>query len=395
MSQTTLRVGFAWQTATSDNLGVGALAEANLSIARTAAARAGLSLSCIEFCPTGPRREAASRVGCEIADPLAPRQMLTGESRYAHQIAGCDVVLDIGAGDSFSDIYGMKHFGFLALSKWLAIRGGAKLILSPQTIGPFESGLARRVGVHMMRRATKLFARDRLSMDYLRRQGLADKAEEVIDVAFRLPFVRREAPSDGRMHVGLNVSGLLYNGGYTGGNQFGLTADYPMLVDRLCDTLHSRSDVVLHLVGHVNTRDFAVEDDFRVCAALAGRFRRAILAPRFETPSEAKSYISGLHFFAGARMHACIGAFSSGVPVVPMAYSRKFNGLFRSLNYEPLADMKRDDTECAVAAVLDGLERRDVLANSVAVGNALAQRKLQRYEDYLVELFGGLSARAH
>ena len=38
-----------------------------------------------------------------------------------------------------------------------------------------------------------------------------------------------------------------------------------------------------------------------------------VLAPRFSTPSEAKTYIAGLDFFMGARMHACIAAFSSGV----------------------------------------------------------------------------------
>jgi polysaccharide pyruvyl transferase WcaK-like protein len=64
------------------------------------------------------------------------------------------------------------------------------------------------------------------------------------------------------------------------------------------------------------------------------------LAPFFINPIEAKSYISGLDFFMGARMHACIAAFSSGVPVFPVSYSRKFFGLFRdSLGYQHLGDL--------------------------------------------------------
>jgi polysaccharide pyruvyl transferase WcaK-like protein len=142
----------------------------------------------------------------------------------------------------------------------------------------------------------------------------------------------------------------------------------------------------------VNSHDFEVEDDYRVCQTLAQRYGMR-LAPRFVSPSEAKGYISGLHYFTGARMHACIGAFSSGVPVVPMAYSRKFNGLFSSLGYHHLADLKAHSTEQALQQVLQGLEDRENLAGQVATGNALAQQKLQRYEDYLAELFQSLRAR--
>jgi colanic acid/amylovoran biosynthesis protein len=390
-----VRVGFAWQTLTSENLGVGALAEANLAIARAAGKRAGVRLDCIEFCHSELRPEEAASHGIQLADPLSPRRMLTGSSKAMQQLRACDVVLDIGEGDSFADIYGAKRFLLLSFLKWSCLRAGTALVVSPQTMGPFDSAWSRWVATRLLARAKRVFPRDRLSMDCLRGLGLSANTEEVIDVAFRLPFEKRTAPNDGRIHVGLNVSGLLYSGGYTRNNQFGLTVDYKALVDGLCDQLHARDDVVLHLVGHVISQDFAVEDDYRVCEQLAARLPRSVLAPRFRAPSEAKSYISGLHFFAGARMHACIGAFSSGVPVVPMAYSRKFNGLFQSLGYTALADMKQQDTATAMAAVLAGLEQRAALAVQVAAGNVQAQHKLQRYEDYLVELFGDLRDRAH
>lgn len=385
-----IRIGFAWQTLSSDNLGVCALAEAHLHIARRAAERVGLATTAIEFCPAGPARGAAAALGCEIADPLAPRQMLLGRSRYSAQVAACDVVLDIGAGDSFSDIYGFKHFFFLSLSKWIALRHRVPLVLSPQTIGPFKGRLAKRMARHLLNRAERVFARDGLSMDYLREQRLDGNAEEVIDVAFRLPFTARTAPADGRVHVGLNVSGLLYNGGYTRDNQFGLKTDYRGLVDQLLAEWTADPALQVHLVGHVNSHELPVEDDYRVCEALAAQHPGVLLAPRFTSPGQAKGYLSGLHYFSGARMHACIGAFSSGVPVVPMAYSRKFNGLFGSLGYPHLVDLKAHDTDTALAVLRQGLAQRATLAAEVASGNALAQQKLQRYEDYLAELFGRL-----
>lgn len=47
-----------------------------------------------------------------------------------------------------------------------------------------------------------------------------------------------------------------------------------------------------------------------------------------------------MDFFTGARMHACIAALSSGVPVYPIAYSRKFTGLFcDTLGYKHVGDL--------------------------------------------------------
>lgn len=385
-----LTLGLAWQTLSSDNLGVRALAEAHLFIARSAASRAGVRIAAIEFCSSGTDSAHAQAHGCAIADRLSPRQMLLGKSRFRAQLAACDAVLDIGEGDSFSDIYGVKRFLLLWFSKWLAVRAGVPLVLAPQTLGPFDRRPVRWLARAVLRRATRVFARDGLSMAWLREQGLTARAEEVIDVAFRLPFTPSTLPQDGRLHVGLNVSGLLYNGGYTRDNQFRLKADYRALVDRLVADWSAQPGLVLHLVGHVNSEQLPVEDDYAVCKTLAERHPGVRLAPRFASPGEAKSYISGLHFFSGARMHACIAAFSSGVPVLPMAYSRKFNGLFGSLGYPHLVDLKADDTDIAVTRLKQGLARRESLATEVAAGNAVAQHKLQRYEDYLAELFGTL-----
>ena len=87
------------------------------------------------------------------------------------------------------------------------------------------------------------------------------------------------------------------------------------------------------------------EDDYRASATLAEAFPGTVLAPAFQSPSEAKSYIAALDFFMGARMHACIAAFSSGVPVMPMAYSRKFEGLFGTIGYDRTVDCTSETAE--------------------------------------------------
>lgn len=101
-----LRIAFAWQTLTSDNLGIGgALAQSQLTIAKKAASALDIDLEAMEFCPISPQVELAKNMGFELADPLSPKGILLGKSKYVSQLRSCDIVLDIGAGDSFSDIY--------------------------------------------------------------------------------------------------------------------------------------------------------------------------------------------------------------------------------------------------------------------------------------------------
>jgi len=78
-------------------------------------------------------------------------------------------------------------------------------------------------------------------------------------------------------------------------------------------------------------------------------------------------------------MHACIAAFSSGVVVVPMAYSRKFNGLFTSLNYTAVLDCLKLNTDEAMSFLLARWNARDQLTQQIKDGNSLAQAKLDRY----------------
>ena len=73
-----------------------------------------------------------------------------------------------------------------------------------------------------------------------------------------------------------------------------------------------------------------------------------------------------MDFFTGARMHACIAAISSGVPVYPMAYSRKFNGLFgETLGYSSLGDLKTMDSDEIFSGLFAAFEKRNELKNEI------------------------------
>jgi len=384
-NRTVINIGLLWHSLSSDNLGVGALTESQLAIVRSAAERAKLDVKFTVFGTTGSRTGLNNMPGITIGDRLSFKRMAVGQSRYLSQLKACDLVLDIGEGDSFTDIYGLERFRMQAIAKGLALLMGKPLILSPQTIGPFEDKLTSRIAKALMRRCKRVYARDVLSSAYLKELGITANAAEAIDVAFRLPYEAVKMQPTEKVRIGINVSGLLYRGGYSGNNQFGLKVDYKALTEKMLGYFTSRTDCEVHLVGHVITDWVGNEDDYSVSLELAKTYPGVIVAEKFMSPSAAKGYIAAMDYFAGARMHACIAAFSSGTPVTPIAYSRKFQGLFSTLGYQQVVDCKTATTDEALQSVIEGFEKRQLLQIAIDTGNASALNKLQRYEDYLVE----------
>lgn len=382
-----LTIGLPWGAANSANLGLGALTEANLDLLEEVAAELGLTLDfeilfwadAAEDYITRPNLRTVTFNKKFLAAPKG------GMWSYAKR---ADIVIDIAGGDSFADIYGARRFFFQSATKAATIKAGAPLILAPQTIGPFEKAWARRVGAWICKNAYATVTRDKMSSDFVRELGADATLIECTDVAFRLRYQTIELPPTDKIRVGLNVSGLLFNGGYGGGNALGLSVDYPVMIRRLIRALLARGDVELHLVGHVlrPASNVALEDDHTIAKMLAAEFDDqgdVKVAPLFRSPSEAKSYISALDVFSGSRMHACIAAFSSRVPLIPLAYSRKFKGLFSTLGYTLNADCKADSDDVVIQKVLDGVENRAELATLIPPALDEAAKRLERYKAVL------------
>ncbi len=382
-----IRVGLLWHSARSGNLGVGALSLGNMALARRAASRVGLEP---DFTVFGSRDTGDAYVGGIETCDITGRTMVSPRGFGAHA-AACDVMLDIGAGDSFTDIYPNKRFAYIAATKLLTMLRGVPLVLSPQTVGPFSRQPHSAVAAWLLRRAKVVFTRDPLSITAARKLAPDARLIEAVDVAFALPFTQA-AKVAGKMRVGLNVSGLLFNGGYTGKNEFGIEVDYAGLTRALIASFAVRDDVQVELICHVNARHVPNDDDGAVADRLATEYPGVIRVPDFADPSAAKSHISGLDFLVGGRMHATIAAYSSGVPVVPVSYSRKFEGLFGGLDYPWLVPVRGRSTEQASAFVLDAFERRDELARDIARGTPIVEAGLERYVAELATIFSAAAA---
>lgn len=372
----------------SNNLGVGALTVSEIEVIRTAAARSGRQVHINVLDWKEDRAPYLAGPDISVRD-VAGRYMFSPFGYFA-DARRADIVIDIGAGDSFADIYGRRRLSRIFLLKFLTHIAGTPLVVAPQTIGPFNRPVSKLLARMTLNRSSVLCTRDRKSTECLREIGVTRPVIEASDVALRLPYAEPAVRPPGRPRVGINVSGLLMNGGYDRRNMFGLSLDYPGLMARIVTSfLEHPEKPEVHLVPHVIVEERgAVEDDLTACTKLAEGKPGVIVAPRFRSPSEAKTYIAGLDFFAGARMHACIAAFSSGVAVVPMAYSRKFAGLFGSLGYTRTVDCTGQDEATILSAVIDGFSNRALLAAEARSALSVGRQKLAVYEDALVALLG-------
>jgi len=301
--------------------------------------------------------------------------------------AKLDCILCMGEGDSFSDIYGLERFKSIDSQHRIARYLRKKYILLPQTIGPFEHDGVKKAARKSLEKASLVLTRDKMSYNYVAENTRQTNVFELIDVAFLMPF-KKQVLSDEITHVGINVSSLLWNGGYTRGNQFELTCNYQELVYKMIDYFISFPDVKVHLVPHVVLPDRNIENDYETSYSIIEKYNNdsVILSPFFLTPIMAKSYISGMNFFIGARMHATIAAFSSGVPVFPLAYSRKFIGLFKdSLNYKAVGDLKTNTGDQLMEEIKKAFLNRDELSKMIV----LKMDTIVKYKE--IELFNRLS----
>lgn len=312
------------------------------------------------------------------------KNFLRGVS-YARSIVkfqNSDYVLDIGQGDSFADIYGHRRFRSIDRIHKEAVIFNKPYCILPQTIGPFKAAEIRRRAVRSIANARMVMARDKQSFEFTRELvPLQHNLAEYIDLAFFLPYNPIDLDSN-CVHVGLNISALLWHGGYTRNNQFGLKDEYKDIVCRIIEYFLDQTNVKIHLIPHVisYTQNNNIEDDYAVAESMVRKYQsEAIILPaKFKSPVEAKSYISSMDFFMGARMHSTIAAFSSGVPVVPMAYSRKFNGLFvDTLGYEHIVDLKVDSESDSFDKVQDFYKHRQMLKSEIekADSSIIRERK--------------------
>jgi len=311
---------------------------------------------------------------------------LIGRNACLKRLQEVDLFAALSGGDSFSDIYGITRLFYVALPQLLAIALGRRLVLLPQTIGPFRSRAARVIARYILERADHVYSRDYRGLDDVLALTRGSKVVDCrfgFDLGFSLePAAPKKLDVCGLCLdtesavplVGLNISGLLLMGGYTRDNAFGLRTGYERLVYDLIEFLIVRKKANVLLIPHVLGPAAGDESDAIACervfavAEEAHRGRLGILRGHYDQ-HEIKYVIGRCEFFIGSRMHACIAALSQHIPTVGIAYSDKFRGVLETIGVEALvADGRSLDS----AEILDLIDR--AYEGRAAIGSHLRAR---------------------
>ena len=335
------------------------------------------------------------------------REFCARRNESIRRILQIDIVADITGGDSFSDIYGMRRFLIGFLRKWLVLLFNKDLLMLPQTYGPFKRSLTRVMARYILKRAKLIYSRDEAGVEYvnllLNNRG-SGKVRFVPDVAFVLDarkpsHIDIEPSADARERhstvVGLNISGLLFNGGYNRDNMFGLGSNYRELVYAVAEMLLKQQKVSVLLIPHVFPRaGNEVESDSDACLEIYGQLKQIYPCKIFIVKGQYDQgeikYIIGLcDFFIGSRMHACIAAMSQYIPTVGLAYSKKFQGVFESVN---LGNCVVDVRSCDGQKVLDMIESAFKKRNQIH--NQLKQ-VIPQVTENILGIFSNYNGRGH
>ena len=305
---------------------------------------------------------------------------LKNVAETAKKLRKMNIIFDISGGDSFSDIYGTKLYIIQMLIKTAVMLSGKPYIVAPQTIGPFKSQWARWSANYYIQKATAAFARDEMSAECLSKSN-AKKVVAVTDLGLLMPY--EPAKKNQQFTVGFNVSGLLYQSD----SLLGDTIDYRHLCNLIIQQLLSKGYQVLLIPHVVITDKRTIDNDYYICSELAKKYQLSTV-PAFSSPKEVKHYISQCDFFIGSRMHATIGAVSSGVPTLAMAYSRKFKGVFEGINYYNTIDLRI----ASEANILTAIEKStgegyQQVVNSIRNSKKIINLKIEKYIDSLQTVF--------
>ena len=307
------------------------------------------------------------------------RTWIVSCSNCLRNISDAEFLAALSGGDSFSDIYGLGRLLYVSLPQILVLLMGKRLILLPQTFGPFKAGVSRVIARAIIRRADHIYSRDRAGLQLLAAMlGPLEsyKASFCYDVGFVLdpalpqqyscqdlfPPVSRSGAA-----VGINVSGLLSMGGYDHANMFGLRLEYSAMIEQLIDFLIMKRNASVILIPHVMCAEPNSEGDNFACVRVYEKMSklygdRVTWASGTYNQSEIKYIIGQCDFFVGSRMHACIAAVSQHVPAISVAYSDKFIGVMETIGVAGLvADARRLTAGDVITRVAEAFDRREIL----------------------------------
>ena len=294
-----------------------------------------------------------------------------------------DVVIDI-SGDSISEVTGFRGTIYHFLHLWLAVTLNKPTVVYAQSVGPFR--LTKPFAKRLLNKVDLITLRGKISYDYLQKIGINKPPMYLTaDLAFlmepapaeRIDEIFSDCEMEGDSFVGLSVSNRI-------ATEYGSYSEFVELMAKVVDYIVEELHAVVIFIPHVTGPKKEFDDRIvaeNIYKIIKNREKVTLIREDY-TPQEMKGIIGHCDLFIGARMHACIGALSMGVPTINISYHHKSNEIMamfgleenvlsgREVNYDNLISRINETWRCRE-------EIRDVLSSKIGEVKRDAERNAE------------------
>lgn len=245
-----------------------------------------------------------------------------------------DVVVD-AAGFAYGDQWGSNSVKELARSSKRWKERGTKLILMPQAMGPFTSQSIRRCLEIVVRNASLVFARDRVSFRHI-----VDVVGHADNVLLAPDFTNLVAG-----YVPLGAEALY--------NRVCIVPNYQMISKKTSVEGERYSKLMVQCVRNLMARGespfFLVhegEKDIELSNKIIEELGSSLEILRYDDPRHIKGVLGGCKGVIGSRFHALVGSLSQSVPTLAVGWSHKYEMLFEDYRFaEGILDLDMSSRE--------------------------------------------------
>ncbi len=303
------------------------------------------------------------------------------DEKYHYQYTQKDIIAKIKNYDVFISVGGDNYCygelpGFYEINR-LIKKAGKKLILWGASIGEEDLTPAK---IQDLQRFDLLLARETLTEKVLKNAGCKN-VKLVADGAFLMEKTELPLPEGfiENKTLGFNFSPLI----------FGRNPQSKEAAFQLVEHILATTDFNMALVPHVT---IAISNDEETLKEFLEKYRetnRVFLLPNNLNATEYKGYIARMRFFIGARTHATIAAYSTGVPTMVLGYSVKSKGIAKDIFGEEklvLGIEEISDAEKLIAKFeemkQEELMLKEILRNKIPHIKEMAQKA----KGYLAEI---------
>ncbi len=275
---------------------------------------------------------------CDYYDvELAPRPTISRREwhRWFQLYRGSDLAIDMHGVKFYSNLGWRRNLlaaAPLVVPRLMAIPS----VAFTQTYGPFENYKTRLVARIALRMTNLLYAREPASLDILADIGLGKKATLYPEVALILPacptteltcsdtvklFIAKPEP-----YICVTLSRKVIQEE----KRLHGSSNYAELMREFIVELLQQNFRVL-LVPHTYRPDRPLDNDHaltrEVFETLNADPERCLMVDADLPPDQLKTLIAGSYVLVGSRYHSLVAALSSGVPVLAVGWSHKYDGL--------------------------------------------------------------------